>query len=214
MKSSFPIKCSCGHVVALEATGTASFPDTTCPVCHSGLWIVDDGVVSTRVYNKALEELRGGDFTLSIILSAMAVECDLARLYVKWNEVDLIPGGQMQATQDQVDLWAQNLRSWMNIAVRLDKICEFLTGENFDTFIRSCSDLVTSIRAKHPGSADYASYSKFFQEHLFWKRNQIVHMGKIDLGRTDAEECLQIATTLFEIGKEMDGVRRKRLPTM
>src|SRR5216683_230458 len=132
MKSSFPIRCQCGHEMVLETVGTDSFKDTSCPKCHSAIWIVDNGFVSTRIFNRSLKELNSSDFTLSIILSAMAVECELARVFVKWNE----------------------------IALRFDNVCEFLTDQDFDGFIANNINLLKSVQQRHPESAKYGSLKK------------------------------------------------------
>jgi len=209
MKSSFPIRCQCGHEIVLEAVGTNSFRDTSCPKCQSAIWIVDNGFVSTRVFNKSLEELNSGDFTLSIILSAMAVECELARVFVKWKEIDL--GLPSEVTQGDRAAWDVQLRKWTKIALRFDRVCEFLTNQTFDELIASHINLLKSVQQRHPDSSKYGSLKKFFVEHLFWKRNAIVHLGKIDSTRPDAEVCRRTAETLFHIVSEMDFVRLRRL---
>src|SRR5258707_4992560 len=133
MKSSFPIRCQCGYEIVLEPVGTDSFKDTSCPNCHSAICVVDNGFVSTRVFNKSFSELHSGDFTLSIIFSAMAVECELARVFVKWKEIDL--GLPPDVTQADRDSWDLLLRQWAKIIVRFDRVSEFLTNQDFDTFV-------------------------------------------------------------------------------
>ncbi len=209
MKSSFPIRCQCGYEIVLETVGTDSFKDTSCPNCHSAICVVDNGFVSTRVFNKSFSELHSGDFTVAIIFSAMAVECELARVFVKWKGIDL--GLPTDVTQAHLDLWDAQLRQWAKIAVRLDKVCEFLTNRNFDAFVTNHSKLVASIKERHPESAGHVSIKKFVVERLFWKRNAIVHLGKIDFTLSDAEACRRTAETLFQIISEMDFVRRRRL---
>ena len=209
MKSSFPIRCQCGHEMVLETVGTDSFRDTSCPKCHSAIWIADNGFVSTRVFNKSLEELNSGDFTLSIILSAMAVECELARVFVKWKEIDL--GLPSEVRQADKTAWDVQLRTWTKIALRFDKVCEFLTNQDFDGFVSNHINLHKSVQQRHPESAKHGSLKKFFEEHLFWKRNAIVHLGKIDYTRPDAELCRRTAETLFHIVSEMDFVRLRHL---
>ncbi len=209
MKSSFPIRCKCGHEMVLETTGTQSFNDTYCPKCRSAIWIFDSGFVSTRIFNKSWMELHSGDFTLAIIFSAMAVECELARVFVKWKEIDL--GVPADVTQSDRDSWDAELRRWVKIAVRLDKVCEFITGQDFDAFVANQGKLSKSIQERHPDSAGCSSFKKFFEEQLFWKRNVVVHLGKIDFGQSDAEVCRRTAETLFQIITEMDFLRLRRL---
>src|SRR5258707_11566625 len=139
MKSSFPIRCQCGYEIVLEPVGTDSFKDTSCPNCHSAICVVDNGFVSTRVFNKSFSELHSGDFTVAIIFSAMAVECELARVFVKWKGIDL--GLPTDVTQAHRDLWDAQLRHWTKIIVRLDKVCEFLSNQSFDAFVTNNAKL-------------------------------------------------------------------------
>ncbi len=195
--------------MVLETVGTDSFKDTSCPKCHSAIWIVDNGFVSTRIFNRSLKELNSSDFTLSIILSAMAVECELARVFVKWKEIEL--GLPLEITRADRASWDVQLRKWTKIALRFDNVCEFLTDQDFDGFIANNINLLKSVQQRHPESAKYGSLKKFFEKHLFWKRNRIVHLGDIDFTQSDAESCRRTAETLFQTISEMDFVRRRRL---
>jgi hypothetical protein len=139
----------------------------------------------------------------------MAIECELARLFMKWKEVDLMIARPV--VQSDRDSWEEEFRSWMAIRSRLDKICEFLTSQDFDSFILQDSKLALLVKQRHPESVSFSSFKQYFQERLFWKRNQIVHFGKIDFGVPEAEQCVHIAATLFKIMKDMDDVSIKRM---
>lgn len=209
MKSSFPIRCSCGQELTLETTGTAPFPDKYCPNCGSVICAVDDRLVSTRIFNKSWMELHSGDFTMAIVLSAMAVECELARVFVKWKAIDL--GTPGSAPQKDKDSWDKELRGWIKIGARLDGVCKFLTGHDFDSFVAIQENLAKAVLERHPDSTGANSLKKYFEERLFWKRNVIVHLGKIDFGQQDAHGCRLTAETLFQIVSEMDAERLKGL---
>jgi len=108
-------------------------------------------------------------------------------------------------------LWEKELRRANKIVIKLDMVCRFLTGDDFDTFFSKTSDLTKALRARHPESADNASPKKFFEEKLFHKRNRIVHLGKIDYNRAEAEACHRCAATLLQALGEMDLARRRKL---
>lgn len=137
----------------------------------------------------------------------MSIECELARVYVKWKGVDLIRT-RMPTASDEAS-WEQELRKWLPIGTRLDEVCRFLTGDKFDSFLSKQSKLSASVQSRHPQSAICPPIKKFFEQHLFWKRNAIVHLGKIDLGQPDAEDCRRSAETLLQIISEMDFLRRQ-----
>src|SRR5882724_8535357 len=72
------VSCNCGEQTTVETIGDERFPDVQCNACQKSIWVIDDGLVSTRVFCRADVELSGGDWSLAIILSAMSVECELA----------------------------------------------------------------------------------------------------------------------------------------
>jgi hypothetical protein len=206
MKSSWPIKCSCGEIVTLKTTGTRRFPSIACPKCGSTLVPFNDDLIHTRLFNRGYLELHDGDYTLPIVFSAMSVECYVAYLYFKWNKIEIGLAGS-QPTEADEDSWAEQLRLWNSVGARFDKVCEFLTTDNFESFIKSKNVLAQSIAQRHPDSAGFPSLKQFFQERLFTRRNKIVHHGKIDYGQLEATECVEIARTLLSVFDDMDQER-------
>jgi hypothetical protein len=64
---------------------------------------------------------------------------------------------------------------------------------------------------RHPKWGAVNSVRAFFNQILFWKRDQILHRGRIDFGSGDAEEAFQSTLTLWQIISEMDFSRRSRI---
>jgi hypothetical protein len=210
MKSPFPIKCGCGHELVLEATGTDQFKDATCPKCGSGIIISDNGFVSTRIYNKARQFLRAGDFTLSTVLGAVAVESELARVYVKWREIETgLPNDITDADRAKFD---EELRKQFKIVDRLDMVSEYLTKLKFNEYVDGNLDLKAFVLKAHPDFAGKSSLKKYFEEQLFWKRNVIAHFGKIDSTEAEGTSCFNVVTTLFTILSAMDSAKLKTIP--
>jgi hypothetical protein len=209
MKSFFAIKCSCGHEQTLETMGTDPFKDTTCGKCGSALIIVDDGFASWRIYNKALQFLRSNDYTLSIILGAVAVESELGRIYVKWRSIDTrLP---YEITDADREKFEDELRKCFKIIDRLDMVSEYLTKLKFNEYVQSDGNLNAFVLKAHPDAATNPSLKKLFEEQLFWKRNAIAHAGKIDSTKEDAEKCFNVANMLFKI---LDAMDKEKLKTI
>ncbi len=191
MKTQTTVRCRCGNKILAEANGSESFPDIVCPACNMLIRITAPlyfSEVGVRVKLRSKAELESGDFTLSIILSAMAVECELAFLFFWWKRMDRYrsdPTSGISATQAENDLWENEYRSnYIGIVKKLNGISKLLTGSDLDSFTGN-------------------GMTKHFEECLFWKRNQIVHFGKMDFGKEDAEKCYSIASTLFNIMYKM-----------
>jgi hypothetical protein len=207
MKSTFPIKCSCGHELVLEAVGTDPFKDTTCPKCGSGIIISDNGFVSTRIYNKAWQFLMSGDYTLSTVLGAVAVESELARVFVKWREIETgLPHEITDADRVGFD---DELRRQFKIVDRLDMVSTYLTNLRFNEYVESNVDLKAFVLKAHTDVGAQPSLKKYFEEQLFWKRNAIAHLGKIDSTKAEGERCFTATTTLFTVLSAMDAAKLK-----
>jgi uncharacterized short protein YbdD (DUF466 family) len=157
--------------------------------------------------------MKDDDFTLAIMLGAMAVECELAFMFFKWTRIDMKMkmsnlGADIKITQGHEDAWEKQYRNWFRITEKLDNVSQHLTGLDFDIYTGR-TPLAELMRSNHPESIG-KSAKKFFEEHLFWKRNQIVHSGKVDFAKDEAEQCLALASTIFSIMKAMDRERNNR----
>lgn len=209
MKSFFPIKCQCGHEHTLETVGTEPFKDTTCPSCGSAMIIVDDGFASWRIYNKARQFLMSGDYTLSTVLGAVAVESELARVYIKWRSIET--GLPYEITDADRENFEDELRKCFKIVDRLDMVSEYLTKLKFNEFVQADADVSDFVLKAHPESATNPSLKKFFEEELFWRRNAIAHAGKIDSTKQQGEKCFNAANTMFKILATMDAAKLKTI---
>src|SRR5258708_28796058 len=92
MKFSLPVACRCGNTFPVNVTGTQFPEDAQCPKCHSTIWLVEPlgNVVGMAILGRAATEVQGKDWTMAIVLGAMAVECDMAYLFMKCNRVELM----------------------------------------------------------------------------------------------------------------------------
>src|SRR5580658_2687232 len=205
MKSTVAITCHCGHAMTLETSGTQDPKNNQCPSCGAGFWFVKPlgSFVGSRILNRAWAELGNGDYTLVIVLSAMALECELARLFNKWSELEIMDT-RMPTAADK-EAFAEQWRKWVSIAVRLDKVATLLAKEDFDSFLSHNPQLLKRTHAKYPSAVVDRD---FVIKEFFYKRNRIVHAGEIDFQQSDAEKCFTLAATLFDVLNQMDLQRR------
>jgi len=209
MKFSFPVTCGCGETFPVNVSGTQCPKAADCPECHSSIWLVEPlgNVVGMAILGRAATELQNGDWTLAIVLGAMAVECDMAYLFMKWKGIDLMetrmPG---ESDRDEWERqWREDVRT---VAARLDKVSALLAGQSLDSFLAQNSGLLKPVHTQYPASKSEPSPKKFFITELFHKRNRIVHFGEINFQQADAEICLTLATTLSQVLSAMDAERR------
>jgi hypothetical protein len=210
MKFSFPVTCGCSETFPVHVTGAELPKSAECPKCKSTIWLVEPlgNVVGMAILGRAATELKNGDSTLAIVSAAMAVECELVYLFMKWNRIDLMLVRNPTDADD--DGWEKQWRDDVRtVAARFDKVSGLLTGQSFDSFLPKHSELLKIMHAGYPASKGVASLKDFFVKEFFHKRNKIVHFGKIDFQQPDAEMCLTLATTLSQILTAMDAQRRR-----
>jgi hypothetical protein len=211
MKTSASIICGCGQTVVVEAVGTRVAQEDLCPNCHAVLWFVEPlgNFAGQLIISRAWNELKNGDWTLTIVLGAMAVECEMARLYLKWNEIDLL--NTRPANDADREEWEERWRKFSAVGTKLDKVSELLTGQPFDSFLSQNSGLLRAARARYRAITASPSPRKYFEDEFFKRRNRIMHRGEIDFPQADAELCFTIAATLLGILTEMDEQRQRAL---
>jgi len=199
---------SCKKRLIVQAEGSKPYPNPHCE-CGATIYLLQSDMrVSRRVFCRAEVELSDEDFSLAIILSAMAVECELAFLFSKWKQLE----GRLlshEVTQAHTNLWEQEFRKLKGVSGKLDAATQLMTGETFDAFLQRRADLASRLQKNHANIGN-RSASKFFVEELFRKRNKILHSGNTEFGKHEAEACVKMATTLLRIIAEIDKERYTR----
>lgn len=210
MKYAFPVPCQqCGESFLVNVNGE-DVPDYAhCPACKASIYLMAplENVVGMAILGRASSEFKGEDWTLTIVLSAMAVECQLAWLFTKWNRITL--SLQRNPTDADEEAWQNEWRDIRAIAKQLEKVSNLLTQKSFDEFIAQNNSLVKSLYARYTNAV--TSHKEFFIHELFHRRNRIVHVGKIDSQKSEAGIALAVATTMWQILDAMDKTRAKAL---
>ena len=206
MKFPMVVTCpSCKKRFVVEAEGSKPYPNPHCE-CGAAIYLLQSDMrVSRRAFCRSEVELSEEDFSLAIILSAMAVECELAFLFSKWKMLEerLLPN---EVTQVHSDSWEQEFRKMKGVGGKLDAATQLMTGETFDAFFVRRADLASRVQQICPNMGS-RSPSKFFVEELFRKINKIPHSGHIEFGKPEAEACVKMATGLLQVIAEIDKER-------
>lgn len=212
MKYSFPVSCNCGGTFAVHVSGSHVPRNTECPNCHAPITLVEPlgNVVGMAILGRAAQELKNEDWSLAIVLAAIAVECELVYLFMKWNRIDLML--VRNPTDADEKGWEVQWAKWLSIALRLNKVSQLLTAQSFNSFLSTNADLLKAMHAKYPASATVASPRDFFIQELFHRRNKIVHKGETNFQKADGEMCVYLATIVISrILAAMDAHRYKAL---
>jgi hypothetical protein len=215
MRVSIPVNCSCGNKFLADGYAGKKFPVSICPSCKTPIHIIEHlsiSVVADLLLYRSKTEMEGGDYTLSIICSAMAVECALTQVFLKWRKIEsriYLP------SDDEQNAWEDELRKKGTIKKSVDFVSEFLSGMKFDDFV---TDFLTKnkdhrgILIKN-GFPQWASQTKlsYFQKEIFVKRNRIMHWGKVDYRQEEAAPCLSAAIGIVNILKLMDRLKCEKM---
>ncbi|HWN75012.1 MAG TPA: hypothetical protein VNO13_04660 [Candidatus Udaeobacter sp.] len=163
------IVCTCGKTkfkVLVGSTGSESFP---------GL-----------VLDRAWYELQNGDYTMTILLSAIAVETLLSVYAQRWSPLLALP---------------------RDVIPRISKICRELYPMGIENFIgqeHRVSRLVFDFRDDalrlfgHPR----AIASKFY-DAIFESRNAIVHSAKFTFSQDEATKAWNVPVFFYRVVRAM-----------
>jgi len=147
-----------------------------------------------------LELERNHDVTMTILLSAMAVEAQMSWLYLKWRAIDdgVLPSEENPAHREKWEAAWSEMRSISN---RLDKLSCQLSNGCFDEFAQLN---IKWLKDRLDGFDSATSIKAFFQDQIFEKRNRVVHYGNIDFEADDGKKCFSLALALLGLLKAMD----------
>lgn len=217
MKFSQPFQCQCGEPIRVETSGTALPKDTQCPNCGASIWFIEPlgNVVGLRILDRAYSELQNGDYTLTIMLGAIAVECEMLRLFIKWRGLDQMRANHtaVMPSKAEEDAWGKEWRKLSRIGTRLEELAKLLIGQDFDSFLSQNANLLNPVYTTYPGLKSRTSSKECFRLELFNRRNKVLHHVEIDFGKSDGEMCFELASTLTSILKRMDDHRIALLET-
>src|ERR1035438_2897484 len=221
MKVTIPVICSsCRTEFPQSGYAGKKFPVAVCPTCGESIHIIEHLSISVDadlLLHRSKSEMDGGDFTLSIILNALAVECALTQVFLKLKAID--SGLSVHtATDVERDAWEKtflNSTNWGKFKNSANFVSKFLTGIFFDDFVEDFNNKTKDhvglwIKAGFP---PYLSMAKLdsFQKEIFNKRNRMRQSGKGDYERSDAARSLDAAIVMVNILKRMDRQRCEKM---
>lgn len=144
------------------------------------------------------------DYSLSIILSASAVDCELSRLHHKWKEIGELEEGRDIAKEELDKIF----RGYITVLTKIRKTARLMYPNGFDEFVSMTPELRESID-KGFQSLSLDRLSSDLVKMLFWPRNQIIHSGEVRFDEEEARQRHNIALFAVLTLKSMDEYKRK-----
>ncbi|HUI28824.1 MAG TPA: hypothetical protein VLX91_01315 [Candidatus Acidoferrales bacterium] len=141
------------------------------------------------------EFYHNSDYSLCIVFSATAMECELSRLYFKWTRAT-----PPFPTDSEIE---ESLRRFRNVASRIDEVTKLMKPIGITGFVAANTAIANAIKKDFP-SFDMNDLSQSFQRELFWPRNRILHLGQTGFDTKQAEHCFNIASLGLTILQMME----------
>jgi hypothetical protein len=174
-----------------------------CSACRATIYSTDNSTIGARVLSRAQQEAVAADFSMAIVLAAMALECHLAFVFFKWKKIDHLmqTGANNSARQDR--LWEREYGKYSSVKEKFNAVAKLLVGGNVRTFVSTM----------HVNNHDNFRRPNCDALHkgLLEKRNKIVHAGKLDYSRQDAQQALSQASNAFAIISAMESAHYDKL---
>jgi hypothetical protein len=131
------------------------------------------------------------------VFSALAIEANLARLY----SVAKTPGQVNEYGYPKDESHERQIaNAWSKIRGienRFDAVSKACTGSTFNTYVTRSARVVAVIETQYP-FVDTDGIVSSISRLVFEPRNSIVHWGRIEHGREDAERALRAAILCTE----------------
>lgn len=205
-----PSSCrQCGKPTIIEIRADKTSADWQCLHCNAEntVFLSKNITIGFQLLQRAGHE-RGTrrDYAMSIILSAMAVDCELSRLYTKWKTISSSQGSH-ELTQEHLE---ELLRKLGNTSDRIRKVCALMHPAGIVHFIKTSPGISGYLRERFtPNEVQADRIVEDIAEKLFWPRNRIIHNAFTGYGSSEAFLCHRIAALTFFILLEMDATRQK-----
>jgi hypothetical protein len=191
MKFHYNETCGCGGRIAFTTNGDNRFPDAQCASCGIPGHLIDalsPSVVADRLIRRSKDELDGGDYSLAILLSAIAVETFLTRIFLKLKGMQHFAGGFEWPDEAQAARWEQEYPRSGGFIGPANFVSNRLVQTSFDQFVAT-NPIANAYFDALPNS-NLLTLSSICQNELFTKRNRIAHWGYVNSTKEEAEQCL------------------------
>jgi hypothetical protein len=122
MRIDRPVECFiCHRPLIMRAVGSLPFADQQCEECGLLVAIIDGSFpVVERLMIRSSNEFKDGDWTLPIVLDAMACETLVAILHRKWTFLPSKLPHELSA--DDEKQWEQSFRRLMAMKHKIDGV--------------------------------------------------------------------------------------------
>jgi hypothetical protein len=197
--------CSCGRKLTSTAYGDGDFESVVCPDCNMTYHQVEPLSVSPaaeRLLLRSNAELEAGDYSLAVVIGAMAVEAFLTSFFMKLKGMDNYALTWSLATPLEEAAWEKEYPRSGGFPKPADFVSNKIAGVPFDEFVVT-NQTAKAIMDSLPEAVGQSA-KDFFQVNLFYPRNRIAHWGYVNTTEAEGQRCHELAVAIVSIFREMD----------
>jgi len=124
----------CHRPLIMRAVGSFPFSDQQCEECGLLVAIIDGSFpVVERLMMRSSWEFRNGDWTLPIVLDAMACETLVAILHRKWTFLPL--KADHDVSQPEEDNWESSFRDLKSMKEKINSASKLMSGLALNSYV-------------------------------------------------------------------------------
>lgn len=151
---------------------------------------------------------QSGDNNLSILFSAMAIDCYLSWLYHKWRDIEELDSSRFYDPEEVESKIQKELERFRNFLSKAKNVEKLIYPKGIADFINSQAELESVITKDFP-DIKVEEFAKCIRDQVMWRRNNIVHMGKRKYSRQDAQKCYYYSRIFIDVLEKMDVVKSR-----
>lgn len=195
---------NCGNEDWIKIQQEDSHFNYDCPCGRRGsVYLGQTYNISEKLLERSWYEYENNqDYTLSIILAAMAFESQISRFYVRTQEILKSKNGN-EVSREDFKKWEEDLRSMNGVANKIQRISEILVLGGLERYVKDNDELRAFLEERFP-SLDIDNLAVSLQKELFWPRNEILHYGKSHHTAENALKCINIAAVSMRLFNDME----------
>jgi hypothetical protein len=192
----------CHRPLTLKAVGSSPFADTMCDECGLVMAIVDGSFpVVERLLARSTKEFKGGDWTLPIVLDAMACEALIAILHRKWTFLPSKLDHEISPAQEEE--WESSYRDLKGVKDKINSTSKLMSGLTLNAYVLKKFGTHSRHEKTSPELKGFSTLN-VWQRCIFDRRNRIMHRAHLDFSEADAIQCRSAAWDLVKVLQGMD----------
>ncbi|MDR4498547.1 MAG: hypothetical protein MRK02_11610 [Candidatus Scalindua sp.] len=209
MKIPYPVKCnSCNTKTTYMVNAEDWDFNFQCKCGSFQLMFIQTNIFLSKKFllRSQFELNENKDFSFSIILSAIAIEAELARLYRKWRKTEALKNKILLKNHEL----EEELRKQSSILNKIKITSSLMIEGGVDTFVKNNHNINGLIKEGYP-SIKLNTFSKSIQELIFYTRNRILHMGRTNYTEEDALRIWNLSLLFIFVLQEIDKLKKGHL---